>query len=236
MGFFDLTKWNSNSAAFLQQVSRDRLLNTNKASPHTQKVLGLPWNAKTDTYVIEKKLFNKFPLPGTMVTQRKLLRFVASIFDTLGFIAPLTIQVRKSLQAAWNHEPKWDKPLNLNEFADLTQLQSEPRDFREVSIPRCLFINKAIKETALHTFSDKSEYALSAVLYLRIEYLNETVQAKFIMGKDRVAPIKRMTIPNLELQAAVYAAQLAQFVREEHDIHINEKYFWTDGTTVVYWF
>ena len=55
------------------------------------------------------------------------------------------------------------------------------------------------------------------------------------MGKARVAPIKRMTIPNLELQAAVYAAQLAQFVTEEHDIHINEKVFWSDSTTVLYW-
>ena len=140
-----------------------------------------------------------------------------------------------SLQAAWNHRPKWDKPLDLNEFADLTQLQNELREFCEISIPRCLFIIKTIKETALHTFSDASEYALSAISYLRIEYVDETVQVKFIMGKARVAPIKRMTIPNLELQAAVYAAQLAQFVTEEHDIHINEKVFWSDSTTVLYW-
>ena len=170
-----------------------------------------------------------------MVTQRKLLRFVASIFDPLEFIAPLTIWVRKSLQAAWNHGPKWDKTLNLNDFADLTQLQNELRDFREVSIPRCLFINKAIKETALHNFSDASDYALLAVSYLRIEYLDETVQVKFIMGEARVAPIKRMTNPNLELQAAVYAAQLAQLVREEHDIHNNETVFWSDNTSVLYW-
>ena len=240
MGGFNLTKWNSNSAAFLQQVSRDQLLllNTNEASPQIQKVLGLPWNAKTDTYVIEKNFFKKFPLDNTMVTQRKLLRFYSTaprFYSPLGFIAPLTIRVRKSLQAAWNHGPKWDKPLDLNEFSDLTQLQNELREFREISIPRCLFINKAIKETALHTFSDASEYSLSAVSYLRVEYVDETVQVKFIMGKARVAPIKRMTIPNLELQAAVYAAQLAQFVTKEHDIHINEKVFWSDSRTVLYW-
>ena len=118
-----------------------------------------------------------------MVTLRKFLRFNASIFDPLGFMAQLTIRVRKSLQAAWNHGPKWDKPMNLNEFADLTQLQNEILDFREVSLPHCLFINKAIKEKDIHMFSDASDYALSAVLYLRIEYLNETVPVKFIMGK-----------------------------------------------------
>ena len=106
LGGFNLTKWKSNSAAFLQQVSRDQLLNTNEASPQIHKVLELPWNAKTDNYVIEKKLFKKCPLDNTMVTQRKLLWFVVPIFDPLVFIAPLTIPVRESMQAAWNHGPK----------------------------------------------------------------------------------------------------------------------------------
>ena len=61
LGGFKLTKWNSNSAAFLQQVSSDQLLNTNEASPQIQKVLGLPWNANTDTYVVEKNCSRSFP-------------------------------------------------------------------------------------------------------------------------------------------------------------------------------
>ena len=55
------------------------------------------------------------------------------------------------------------------------------------------------------------------------------------MGKARVAPIKRMTVPNLELQAAVYGAQLAQFIREEQDIEYSDCVFWSDSTTVLYW-
>ena len=56
-----------------------------------------------------------------------------------------------------------------------------------------------------------------------------------MIGKARVAPIKRMTIPNLELQAAVYGAQLAQFLRDEMDIEIHKQVFWSDSTTVLYW-
>ena len=44
-----------------------------------------------------------------------------------------------------------------------------------------------------------------------------------------------MTIPKLELQAAVYGAQLAQFVKEEQDIKLSEIIFWSDSTTVPYW-
>ena len=55
------------------------------------------------------------------------------------------------------------------------------------------------------------------------------------MGKARVAPIKRMTIPNLELQAAVCGAQFAQFIKEEPDIECSDFVFWSDSTTVLYW-
>ena len=92
LGGFKLTEWNSHSTAFLQQVSRDLPLNTNEALPQIQMVPGLPWNAKTDTRVIQKKTLH---FDNTMVTQRKRLRFVASIFDPFGFMAPLTIRVRK---------------------------------------------------------------------------------------------------------------------------------------------
>ena len=72
LGCFNLTKWNSNLAAFLQPASRDQLLNTKEASPQIQKVSELPWNAKTVNYLIEKKLFKKFPLDNTMVKQKKI--------------------------------------------------------------------------------------------------------------------------------------------------------------------
>ena len=71
--------------------------------------------------------------------------------------------------------------------------------------------------------------------YLRTEYVDKTVDVVFMMGKARVAPIKRMTVPNLELQAAVYGAQLAQFIKEQQDLEIGNYFFWSDSTTVLHW-
>ena len=165
----------------------------------------------------------------------KLLRFVASIFDPLGFIAPFTIRFRKVLQAAWNHCPKWDKPLQLDENSDFENLKKELSSFKDVHLPRTLLNEIPISSIELHTFTDASELALSAVSYLRIEHIDESVSVAFVIGKARVAPIKRMTIPNLELQAVVYGAQLAQFVKDEMDIEIHKQVFWSDSTTVLYW-
>ena len=233
-GGFNLTKWNSNSQQVLDLLNPDIRLNPETSAPQSQKVLGLPWFPEADTFVIEQKLFHKIKL-DEKTSQRKLLRFVASIFDPLGIIAPFTIRFRKVLQAAWNHGPKWDKPLQLDENSDFENLKKELSFFKDVHLPRKLLNEIPISSIELHTFTDASELALSAVSYLRIEHIDESVSVAFVIGKARVAPIKRMTIPNLELQAAVYGAQLAQFVRDEMDIEIHKQVFWSDSTTVLYW-
>ena len=92
-----------------------------------------------------------------------------------------------------------------------------------------------ISSTELHTFTDASEQPLLAVSCLPIEHIDETVSVAFVIGKARVAPLKRMTIPNLELQAAVYGAQIAQFVKDKMDFEILKQVFWSDSTTVLYW-
>ena len=223
-GGFSLTKWNSSSPEFLNSIEPKIRLHPANALPQIQKVLGLPWNAALDCYVIESKLLQKIQITGN-VTQRVLLKLAASLFDPLEFIAPLTIRLRKFLQATWNHGPKWDKPLLLDNIQDFSKLREELPAFKDVEIPRKFFLDKTISSIELHTFTDASEYAQSAVSYMRIEYSDRSISVKYVMGKARVAPIKRMTIPNLELQAAVCGAQFAQFIKEEPDIECSDFVF-----------
>ena len=233
-GGFNLTMWNSNRQQVLDLLNLDIRLNPETFPPQIQKFLGLPWFSETDTFVIERKLLYKIKLDEN-TSQRKLFRFVAAIFDPLGIIAPFTIRFLKILQAAWNHGPKWDKPMQLDEKSDFENLKNDLSFFQDVNLPRKLLNETSILSIELHTFTDASEFASSAVSYLRIDHIDESVSVAFVIGKARVAPIKRMTISNLELQAAVYGAQLAQFVKDELDIEINKKIFWSDSTTALYW-
>ena len=125
--------------------------------------------------------------------------------------------------------------MQLDENSDFENLKKELSSIQDVHLPRKLFNEIPISSIELHTFTDASELALSAVSYLRIEHIDESVSVAFVIGKARVAPIKRITIPNLELQAAVYGAQLAQFVKDEIDIEIHKQVFWSDSTTILYW-
>ena len=82
-GCFNLTKWNSSSPEFLNSIEPKIRLHPDKTLPQNQKVLGLPWNAALDCYVIESKFLQKIQITGN-VAQRVLLKLAASLFDAPG--------------------------------------------------------------------------------------------------------------------------------------------------------
>ena len=171
------------------------------------------------------KLIQKIQITGN-VTQRVLHKMVAPLFDPLGFIAPLTVRLGKMLQAAWNQGPKCDKPLLLDNIQDFSRLREEVPAFKDVKIPGNYFLDETVSSNEFHTFTDASEYALSAVSYMRMEYSDRSISVEIAMGRSRVALIKKMTIPNLEFQAAVYGAQLGKFIKEEKDIEYSVFLVW----------
>ena len=86
-------------------------------------------------------------------------------------------------------------------------------------------------ENQLHVFADASNNDIRAICYLRTR-INNTHFISFVMGKSRVAPMKPMSTPCMELSAAVVAVHLAKFVQHELDLYLTETVFWSDSTTV----
>lgn len=82
---------------------------------------------------------------------------------------------------------------------------------------------------------DASEQAYAAVVHLRVVCTNGDVQVALITSKTKVAPIKKLTIPGLELCGAVLLAQLFYNVRQVFELPITQLYAWTDSTIVLSW-
>ena len=105
----------------------------------------------------------------------------------------------------------------------------------KVKIPRC--IKPAyfgdVSNRQLHHFGDASELAYGVTSYLRFENSQGEAHCVLIMAKSRLAPIKKMTVPRLELSAATLAVRQDKFIRKEIDVHIDETHFWTDSTIVL---
>lgn len=87
-------------------------------------------------------------------------------------------------------------------------------------------------KAALHHFSDASQVGYGIVSYLRIEN-NDDVHVSFVIGKARVAPLKQVTIPRLELAAAVLAVHVDKMLLRELQLQLEGSFFWTDSTTVL---
>ena len=81
----------------------------------------------------------------------------------------------------------------------------------------------------LHVFCDASERAFAATAYIRVEECG-AIRVHIIMAKTRVAPIKQISLPRLELQGAVMAVRMRETVNKEFDHDFSETIFWTDST------
>ena len=69
--------------------------------------------------------------------------------------------------------------------------------------------------------------------YLRLIDERQKVHCSFVLGKSRVAPLKPVTIPRLELTAAVCSVRIIEQLRRELEYHIDQEYFWTDSKVVL---
>ncbi len=131
----------------------------------------------------------------------------------------------------------WDEPVPDQIGDAWFQWRSELPMLSEVHIPRCCFSNHTFAapiEMQLHGFADASEAAYAAVVYLRSDD-SVGVQTALVMAKTKVAPIKKLTIPRLELCGAYLLAQLMHHVRQVLKIPLSHIHAWTDSTIVLNW-
>ena len=96
-----------------------------------------------------------------------------------------------------------------------------PREFGEV------------REVQLHLFSDASRQGYASVAYLRVKDENSRIHCAFVMGKARLAPVREISIPRLELTAAVISVKLSNIIREELDVKFQKVFYWTDSMSVL---
>ena len=108
-------------------------------------------------------------------------------------------------------------------------------DLNNVSFPRSLTPPNTIGLPTLCIFADASRDAFGACSYLRWEKSSGNYESRFISAKSRVAPLKELTIPRLELQAAVLASRLYKTIIEECCLQLERVIFFTDSMIVLTW-
>ncbi|XP_078382421.1 uncharacterized protein LOC144665122 [Oculina patagonica] len=168
-------------------------------------------------------------------TRRGILSTVSSIFDPLGFVAPLLLDGKSILQELCRHEVGWDDPIPDEIKVKWEKWRADLLQAKRVSIPRCYKPENfgRVVNAQLHHFSDASVKGYGQCSYLRLTDEHQRIHCSFVMGKSRVAPLKPVTIPRLELTAAVCSVRISQQLRQELEYRIDQEYFWTDSRVVL---
>ena len=137
-----------------------------------------------------------------------------SIFDPLGFLSCHTIRLKILLQDIWRSGIGWDDPLNEALEKKWRQWKATIPLIENVKIQRCYspIISEADK-VELHTFVDAGEYAYAAVCYVLVEYKGRTT-VTLVAAKSKVGPLKPMSTPRMELQAALVGVRLANKIKK----------------------
>lgn len=233
-GGFLLQIWSSSDPSVLKRIPKD--LRDSQAtvllsdSDQYTKTLGIEWNASQDHFCVK---VTELP-PIECMTKRSLVSDVAKTFDTLGWYFPTIIKAKILLQLLWLEKVGWDDCVPDTILEEWSKLRRELPILLTHHISRCYYPKEAsIISTQLHGFSDALEKAYLGIVYLRMENTNGVVYTSLVTSKTRVAPIKRITIPRLELNGALILAQLLSHCKNVLDMPSSSVHAWTDFTIVL---
>ncbi|PIK37336.1 hypothetical protein BSL78_25835 [Apostichopus japonicus] len=150
-GGFNLTKWSSNRREVLREIPlEDRAkelkdLDLESSQLPTERTLGVLWNAETDVFQFKSRI------KEVKATRRTILSVVSSIYDPLGFIAPLLVPAKSILQETCKLEVGWDDEPGEEVLKKWELWKTNIQDLEGINIPRCYVpeqFGKVIREAS----------------------------------------------------------------------------------------
>ncbi|XP_048511951.1 uncharacterized protein LOC125501095 [Athalia rosae] len=150
-GCFPLAKWNSNHPDFFK-------LNL----PHQPA-----WQCAPDLLKFTGQYTQR-----AAITKRTILSETAQLFDPLGLISPVIVRAKILMQDLWQEKVGWDDILTPPIIQRWTSFRDELSQLSQLVIPRWLNLRADSSKVGVHGFSDASQVAMAAAIYLEVTTLN----------------------------------------------------------------
>ena len=234
-GGFNLHKFISNSKNVIkaipkeQQASGIKELDLSRDVLPIERALGVQWCVQSDSLQFRVVLKDK-PL-----TRRGILSSISSIYDPLGLAAPFLLTGKQILQDLCRTQAAWDETVPDSIRERWEKWRRELHELAELKIRRCYKPDNFgdVKSVELHSFSDASVNGYGQCSYLRMVNNRNEVHCTLVMAKSRVTPLKPVTVPRLELTAAVVSTKISSFLQKELSYEDISEFFWTDSKVVL---
>lgn len=232
-GGFKLQKWSSNSKVVMKILSKNEKSKESMEmiTDHITKVLGLTWNRSTDKFVYSVHLEEQI-IP---ITKRRVISDISKLYDPLGWISPCIIPAKILIQKLWMSGISWDEELPSSLKKEWEEYRKSLKNLSEIEIKRWIGLQSTNSKLELHGFSDASNAAYAAVVYTRVLDKDGQTYVNLFTSKTKVAPIKQISIPRLELCGATLLTKLLKEVATMLHVEPSNIHAWTDSTIVLAW-
>ncbi|XP_012162275.1 uncharacterized protein LOC105665488 [Ceratitis capitata] len=232
---FPLRKWTSNSKEILADVPKEHLLKEDFLQIDDlseARMLGIRWNAIQDRFHFNVQEMYINP----SYTKREVLSCVAKLFDPAGWLSPIVIEAKILMQDIWLTKIDWDDNLPRGIYLRWENFLKNYVNISKIGIPRWIRYTPW-NEVEFHGFCDASEKAYAAALYVRVRERNSNIvpSVNLLVSKTKVAPVKTISLPRLELCGALLLAELISSLLPQLDVAQPVVCKWTDSTIVLSW-
>ncbi|XP_053968858.1 uncharacterized protein LOC128870281 [Anastrepha ludens] len=200
-GCFPLAKWHSNHYKFRED---DTMKDLNIDESFTTSTLGIRWDQIRDIFLFSFQ--SKQPV-NARGTKRSILSIASALFDPLGLLAPVIITAKIILQEIWLLKLNCDKSVPQNLQTAWERFLKDIAHLSTLSVPRYSGSTNH-NSLQIHGFCDSSIRAYGCAIYLRSKSTEGKPTVTLLTAKSRVAPIKKQSLPKLELCGALLLARL----------------------------
>ncbi|XP_071161140.1 uncharacterized protein [Mytilus edulis] len=185
---------------------------------------------KNDLYVdnILSSLENEDDAAKYFVQARSLMSDAGFNLRLWSSICSKLTDLAKQHDTLWEQKYGWDEPLPLEIQTTWKNLAKDLEKTTYTELKRPYFPNLPNQKTQLHVFVDASTTAYGASVYICNHH-----ESSLVIAKNRVTPLKQLTLPQLELMAALIGARLADHVKSV--LYIENITFWSDSQIVLQW-
>lgn len=235
-GGFELRKWAANSPLITQDLPSDhcrldpQLLFAEPENNHTVKILGLVWSADRDSFSYR---VDSEQIPAT---KRLILSKLARIYDPPGWLTPITFTAKLFVQKLWAGHLDWDEPAPEEINREWDAFQTQLNHVEGLSIPRYFnFFHESRSRHRLIGFCDASEQGYAAVLYLQSTASSGEISVSLLLAKSRVAPLKKVSLPRLELCGAHLLASLVSRACQMFEQTFEDITAFSDSAVALAW-
>ena len=234
-GGFKLHKFISNkkevieAIPFQDRADKIRNLDLEPEILPVERVLGIQWCTEKDEFQFQ------LVMNGRPNTRRGILSTVSCIYDPFGFISPVILMGKRILQTLCKDKADWDIPIPDELALRWQRWLLELPLLKSFAVKRCFkpenFGN--IVQVQLHSFSDASTTGYGQCTCLRLKDSRGNIHSSLVMAKSCVTPLKMITIPRLELTAALMSVKISNQLKAELKYENVEELFWCDSQAVL---